>query len=330
MSIQLGNLAAKDGNTLLGDPPNWTTYNDWFLGTDSTIDKETKAHYGYPFGKNGVVYLAALRTIASRASAQNATDISDAASAALDLAKQKDADKVKAAARDLVLKSAADCDAGFEIVCDMKIAAAAPARWNDCPAPDPDFFEMDAYNGGPMKAQRMEYPVVADLEGMAPVEKSRPVLRDHDPSEELGHTTEIINDGKTLGAKGLISGVGPHVARVVDAAKNAFPWQASIGASVMKNQFVPAGRSAQANGQTFQGPINIARAWKLGEISVLTLGADDSTSTRIAAKTAERTSTMKFKAWMKARGLTAASMDEEAMKCWQGAFQSPSERRRPR
>src|SRR5690348_9656777 len=76
-------FSAADSNALLGDPPNWTDFKLWFLGFDSTVDKETKSAYAYPFGKGGSVYLSALRAIASRAAQQGAADIADAASAIL-------------------------------------------------------------------------------------------------------------------------------------------------------------------------------------------------------------------------------------------------------
>jgi ATP-dependent protease ClpP protease subunit len=78
---------ANDENALLGDPPNWGEYGRWFMGTDSAADPQTKAHYHYPFGKDGKVYRSALRAIASRASQQNDTEISNAAS---DLIKEMD------------------------------------------------------------------------------------------------------------------------------------------------------------------------------------------------------------------------------------------------
>lgn len=50
------------------------------MATHADAALKTKQHYGYPFGKNGEVYRAALAAIASRASQQGATDVSNAAS----------------------------------------------------------------------------------------------------------------------------------------------------------------------------------------------------------------------------------------------------------
>jgi hypothetical protein len=57
----------------------------------------------------------------------------------------------------------------------------------------------------------------------------------------------------------------------------------SVGAVPTKVEFVPAGKTASANGRTFDGPINIARRTVLKEISFTPLAADDNTSVAIAA-----------------------------------------------
>lgn len=71
-------FTASDGNKILGDD-NWSNYARWHLATDSSAESDTKAHYKYPFGKNGQVYRSALRAIRSRAAQQNVTDVFDAA-----------------------------------------------------------------------------------------------------------------------------------------------------------------------------------------------------------------------------------------------------------
>jgi ATP-dependent Clp protease, protease subunit len=77
-------FSSDDGNKILGDPPDWSEYAKWFLGTDDQYDSETKEHYKYPFGKNGKVYRAGLVAIRQRASAQNEDDIYDAAGSLID------------------------------------------------------------------------------------------------------------------------------------------------------------------------------------------------------------------------------------------------------
>ncbi len=76
-------MSADDENKILGDN-KWGEYGKWFLGADASADKETKAHWHYPFGKEGKVYRSALIAIRQRAGQQSAQDIYDAAGLLLD------------------------------------------------------------------------------------------------------------------------------------------------------------------------------------------------------------------------------------------------------
>lgn len=78
-------FSADDGDKLLGDSgDDWENYSQWFMAIHPDQTEKSKAYYGYPFGKNGEVYVGALRAIASRASQQDAEDISKAASALIE------------------------------------------------------------------------------------------------------------------------------------------------------------------------------------------------------------------------------------------------------
>src|SRR5437879_537530 len=92
-------FSAADSNAMLGDPPNWTEYANWFLGIDETQPEGTKERYAYPYGKADKVYLSTLRAIASRASAEGSRDVADAASAALSDANQQVQQKAQATRR---------------------------------------------------------------------------------------------------------------------------------------------------------------------------------------------------------------------------------------
>jgi hypothetical protein len=79
---------------------------------------------------------------------------------------------------------------------------------------------------------------------------------------------------------------------VLEASKNGFPWRASIGARIEKAVFVEEGETAEANGQTFEGPLTIVRSPVLHEISFVGIAADDTTSVSIAAKQKKEAPTM--------------------------------------
>ena len=82
-------FTAQDGNELLGDD-NWSEYRKWFLAIDTDKNEESKAHYGYPFGKNGKVYRKALIAIRQYSGRFNLDSIFDAAGRLIDMI---DADK---------------------------------------------------------------------------------------------------------------------------------------------------------------------------------------------------------------------------------------------
>lgn len=144
-------------------------------------------------------------------------------------------------------------------------------------------FGMIAYTGEAMSLAGWPHPVVVDLDGLELGRKSRPILMNHDTTRIVGHTDKVAIEGNTLVVTGVISGVGSAAREVVGASDNGFPWQASIGASVMRVVFVPDGKKDSANGKEFAGPVYIVRQSKLGEVSFVALGADDATSAKVEA-----------------------------------------------
>lgn len=145
-------------------------------------------------------------------------------------------------------------------------------------------FSMTAYTGGAMRLGGWPYPVVVDLAGMRVTRKSRPILKDHDRASIVGHTNDIEVSDTRLEVAGVISGVGNTAQEVIATSENGFPWQASLGASADKVVFIAEGKTAQANGREFTGPVYIARKSTLGEVSFVALGADDDTTARLEAE----------------------------------------------
>lgn len=149
-------------------------------------------------------------------------------------------------------------------------------------------FSMVAYTGAPMDLGGWPYPVIVDMEGIAAVKKSRPILRDHDAARIVGHTdsVEIVN-GK-LKVAGVVSGASADAREIVDSSANGFPWQASIGARAIKVKLIEEGQTATANGREVAGPCYLVKKSMLGEVSFVALGADDATSATVAASAAQR------------------------------------------
>ena len=187
-------------------------------------------------------------------------------------------------------------------------------------------FTLRAYNGGLLNIG-WGYPVVVDLAGMQISKKPRPILKDHKPGSVVGHSTEVTNNLKNLIIAGLVSGTGPDALEVVANAKNGFPWQASIGCSVLKAQFIDDKQTAEANGKTWKGPIYYVSACVLNEISIVALGGDDTTSAQIAASLTQnpvKESSMDpvFATWLAAKGFVAASLTPDQTTSLQAAWQA--------
>jgi hypothetical protein len=315
-NVNAWSFSADDANALLGDQ-NWTEYGRWFLGHDDTIAADSKDHYAYAFGKGGEVYSAALKTIAATAAKAGDNAVAKVAQDALDEITKRTKDAAKASLAPIQVEYFKDGKPVAFVSSDITITAEAPSEGK----PKVPTFNMTAYTGGPMNLRGWKFPVVVDLQGMTGIDRSRPALRDHDQTQIVGHTTSINVENGNLTAAGTFSGKGNCAYEVMASGLDGFPWQASIGARVTKSEFVPEGKSAQANGKSFDGPVNIARQTVLGEISFVALGADDNTSARIAATQAGKGSQMEtFEKWLEAKGFVLAELKDQQKTYFQAQF----------
>lgn len=144
-------------------------------------------------------------------------------------------------------------------------------------------FKGNAYTGGPMKPLGWYRELIVDLAGVKIAAQHRPVLRQHDHEQILGHTTKVSADAKGIHVEGTFSGEPAHVAKVTTPAKNGFEWQLSIGGNPVRTEFLEAGQKATVNGREITGPMTIARETAIDEISFVPLGADQDTSVSVAA-----------------------------------------------
>ena len=197
---------------------------------------------------------------------------------------------------------------------------AAAASESGSPAKLPT-IKMTAYNGGAMDVG-WGLPVVIDLKGVDIAGHARPILKDHDPSQVVGHTTKIAKaDGKSLVIDAVVSGTGDAAREVVANSANGFPWQASVGVHARNYEYVKEGSNAKANGQEFSGPLYIVRKGILAESSVVAMGADNTTSTSIAARLNHQGETdMKFDKWLEAKGFDAATITDGQRSTLQAAY----------
>jgi len=181
-------------------------------------------------------------------------------------------------------------------------------------------FTATAYNGGPMVPRGFDRPVVVDLSGVRVASGNRPILKDHDQAQIVGHTTAIKVGDRRISATGIISGTGPAAAEVLANADNGFPWRLSIGAAIGRIVAVDEGERVTVNGRTFKGPIYVARAITLQEITFCAIGADNSTSAAIAATSYQRGNSMDFEAWLTAQGFDPNELSDAQTKTLRAAY----------
>lgn len=166
-------------------------------------------------------------------------------------------------------------------------------------------FEILAYTGGPLHVGGFSLPVIIDLAGLE-VPESVPILADHVNAVDstIGHTTSIENDGRSLVLAGAITTPAPDPGVPLTPAQQVVArpdhrWQASVGTMVTEQEEVGPGQLVTVNGQQFRGPVIVARRSRLGETSILAMGADSSTQVNLAARAAQIGETkMSFEQWV--------------------------------
>lgn len=145
--------------------------------------------------------------------------------------------------------------------------------------------EIEGYNGGKMTVSYWG-DIVVDLAGLK-AKQETPILLSHSAwslETVLGQTSKVTNDGKSLALSGTIMAETGTAKQVLSLARNGFKFQASVGVSPSKYRFVTESEHANVNGQDFEGPFYLIEAGTLLEISIVPLGADESTSAKIAAE----------------------------------------------
>ena len=209
-----------------------------------------------------------------------------------------------------VIKAAAkQVQSTIALVADVVIEAAA-GEGESAKLPS---FSVQAYNGGPLMVKNYELPVIIDLKGMETA-KSITANLHHEKNQIVGHVTDKQNDGRKLLLAGIVSGTGAAAQEFLGNASNGYPWQASVEAlPTSKPVLIAAGRSVEVNGQTFQGPVLVARKSKLFGVAFLPRGADEGTSVTIAASAADSSKEieMEFAKWIEAMGFDPAELTDK-------------------
>jgi hypothetical protein len=92
---------------------------------------------------------------------------------------------------------------------------------------------------------------------------------------------------------------------------------------VLDTEEIGAGETVVVNGREFEGPLIVARAARLYEVSFVAIGADPDASAAITAKRAKaQGGSMSFEDWLKSLGLDAATLSEAALAALRKQYQA--------
>lgn len=185
-------------------------------------------------------------------------------------------------------------------------------------------FNIVAYTGVPMNAGGFYQPVIVELSGVKTANAEIPILLDHDSSQIVGQGSVTV-DGTDIRVAGSVMGDSAEANKVIALAKDGFKWQASIGASVTRREFLDAGKNTTVNGRNVSGPLVIARESLLQEVSFVAIGADQATSAAVAASHSTRKVTEmdpKFGTWLEASGFSADGLSPQQLSKLEAAFKA--------
>jgi len=91
----------------------------------------------------------------------------------------------------------------------------------------------------------------------------------------------------------------------------------SIGYNVSQATWVPDGENAVINGRSFKGPIKVVTSWKIRELSICPIGADELAKARAATpapKIKEIAMNKQMRAFLERQGLSTNATEEEAVR----------------
>jgi len=136
-------------------------------------------------------------------------------------------------------------------------------------------FLITAYTGQPV--QRLwGGNLTIDVEGIK-TKKKIPVLREHARDRVVGYGASWTADNN-LYIQGNFSKRTADGKEVLELAEEGYPWQASIGVSPTKVKTLEKEQKLTVNGNEIEGPAEIWTESKVGEVSFVSLGADDETA----------------------------------------------------
>lgn len=127
----------------------------------------------------------------------------------------------------------------------------------------------------------------------------------YDTSDVVGSVRNLRIDGNTLSGTARFSSLAEDAWTKV---REGHIKDVSAGYRVLAKSFVPAGTKQKINGRDYEGPVNVVTSWKIREVSVVPIGADE------LAKIRKERSHMdpELRALLIAQGMPESHTDDEA------------------
>jgi hypothetical protein len=141
--------------------------------------------------------------------------------------------------------------------------------------------------------------------------------------DQLGSAREIkVSDGE-ITAK-LVFRKAAESEDALAGVRDGHITDVSVGYDVLKRQYVPKGESKTIGKRSYQGPVNVVTKWKLQEVSLTPIGADDQAKLRgldpsaVRFKSSEQQEEFamnpELRALLVSKGMSAELTDEQAQR----------------
>jgi len=165
-----------------------------------------------------------------------------------------------------------------------------------------------------------------------------PLLDTHDrfsSKSVLGSVTEIRASGSELVGKVAFSSTAQDIMTKVEEGHLT---DFSVGYRAIKSVFIPEGESQVIEGRSFDGPVLVTTQWKIKELSICPIGADENAKARAAAEHQENNkltegSEMKISAELRellvGRGMAEDATDEQAWAFLEEVTRQDAEKKQP-
>lgn len=162
-------------------------------------------------------------------------------------------------------------------------------------------------------------PEVLLMEGCEmPAGRQVPLLDSHmrwDTASVLGSYREMQSGGGQLTGRVYFSAT-PEAESPYTKAREGHLTDFSVGYRVVDSQWVPRGEKAVIRGRSFEGPVRVTTRWRVKELSICPIGADENAKARAEKPPnpetkGEKAMDPRLRAYLESRGL-AADADEQA------------------